>query len=357
MQAGHITLEHPSYRDAPAVDLWLDDARRLSSELAQWPEVRTAKSIIFGQGIAKSSAGNTGASIMGVEPSTEASSSPLVRNMIHGQYLSEQDKASVVIGAEMAERLNLGVGKKLVLASNDSRGNLVEALCRVKGVFETGSEELDTYFVQVPLKFARRLFNMPEGSVTQMGIILDDPGDLRGVLKKLRKEVASRGVSARSWQQVMPEMASYIKVDKGANLVLQGILIFLILFTIFNTILMSVLERRREFAVLLALGTKPGQLRLQIFVESALVGLIGSGVGMLLGGMAAFLVDYWGVDLRSLLQEGIMISGFALSTELHARLTPGILLTSAFIVLSATILLSLIPMGRATRVSMADVLR
>ena len=117
--------------------------------------------------------------------------------------------------------------------------------------------------------------------------------------------VAEQDIAVLPWQEVIPEIASYIKLDKGSNLIFQAILIFLILFTIFNTILMSVLEREREFAVLLALGTKPVQLRLQILMESAYLGLIGCALGLLVGGLAAWAAQVWGIDLRSLLGRGV----------------------------------------------------
>ena len=152
-------------------------------------------------------------------------------------------------------------------------------------------------------------------------------------------------------------MASYIKMDKGSNLVFQGILIFLILFTIFNTILMSVLERKREFAMLLALGTQPGKLRLQILMESVFLGVIGSSLGMVLGGLAAYLVNAYGIDMASFMGDSISISGFAMTTKLHTKLSAGIILTTTGIVFAATVVLSLIPMRHTTKFSIADTLR
>lgn len=357
MQAGHVTLEPPGYRQAPAVDLWLDNLTELRAEIERWPEVDRTKMIILGQGMAKSGSGNVGAALMGVQPSVEAGTSPLARKMVKGKYLEDQDGSLVVVGSELAERLNLGLGKKVVLTTNDAQGDLVEELCRVKGVFKTGSEELDAYFIQTPVRFARRLFRMPEGSATQMGVVLKDADDQRAVLRKIKKESAGRPIAVLPWQEVMPDMASYIKVDKGSNFIFQFILIFLVLFTIFNTILMSVLERRREFAMLLALGTKPSQLGLQIFFESAFLGMLGCAAGLLAGGLASYLINIWGIDMSSFLEEGVQVSGFALSTRLYAKLTPGILLIPAAIVFGATLLLSLIPIRRAAGVPLAETLR
>ncbi len=357
MQAGHITLENRDYREAPAVDLYLSVSAPLRSQIERLDQVERIKLIILGQGIARSGSGNVSATLMGVEPSVELETSPLARHIVAGRYLNDDDGSWVVIGSELAQRLKLDVGKKMVLTTNDAAGNLVDELCRVRGIFETGSVEIDGYFIQAPIGFARRVFGLPEEGVTQMGVVLRVPEAQELVLQKARLLVPEEEYAVLPWQEVIPEIASYIRLDRGSNLVFQAILVFLILFTIFNTILMSVLERQREFAVLLALGTKPGQLRLQVLMESVYLGLIGCLIGLTVGGAAAWIVEVWGIDLRSLLEEGITISGFAVSTKMHARVTSGLLFGTAGLVFGATMVLSLIPMRRATRLSIVDQLR
>jgi ABC-type lipoprotein release transport system permease subunit len=357
MQAGHITLENPDYREAPAVDLYLKVSVPLRSGIEEFPQVERTKQIVLGQGIARSGSGNVSATLMGIEPSVELETSPLARHMVAGRYLADDDGPWVVIGSELAQRLKLAVGKKMVLTTNDADGNLVDELCRVRGIFETGSVELDGYFIQAPIDFTRRVFGLPQEGVTQLGVILRTPETQEHVLQEVRLMVDEQDISVLPWQEVIPEIASYIRLDRGSNLVFQAILVFLVLFTIFNTLLMSVLEREREFAVLLALGTKPGQLRRQIFMESVYLGLIGCTLGLLVGGLAAWIVQVWGIDLRSLLKEGFTISGFAVSTKMHARVTLGLLLNTIGLVFGATLILSLVPMRRATRVSISEQLR
>jgi ABC-type lipoprotein release transport system permease subunit len=357
LQAGHITLQNPEYSKAPSVDLFIHADAVTVSEISSDPLVDRTKMIILGQGIAKSGADNVAAGLMGVEPAAERASSPLVKNIVAGEYLNDDDDRLVVIGQEMATRLNLDVGKKLVLSSNDVSGDLVEELCRVKGIFHTGSDEIDAYFIQMPIKFARKLFHMPEQAVTQLGLILKNPDDQARVIKTTEKEVDAKDVAVLPWQQVMPEVASYIKLDRASNWIFQGLLIFLILFTIFNTILMSVLERQREFAVLTALGTKPMQLRFQLFMESVFLGLVGCGLGMVLGAIATYWGHFYGIDLTSLLGEGITISGFAMTAKLTTAWSAEIIIKLGAIVYGVTLIISLFPMRRATRVKVVDALR
>lgn len=357
MQAGHITLEHPDYRHAPAVDLFVLDLSTLRTQIEEMPEVEGTKLLTLGQGVARSGAGAVGVSVMGVEPSVEKISSPLAGKIIAGDYLEDTDGAMVVIGSKLAKRLKLKKGKKLVITTNNAAGELVEELFRVKGIYETGSEEIDGYFIQAPLKAICHLYGMPKNSATQLGIILHDPDTQREILRKIKRMLTGKPIKGYPWQEILPELASYIKIDRGSNLIFQGILIFLILFTIFNTIYMSVIERQREFAVMMAIGTEPSELKMQVLVETAFIGLIGCILGLLLGGSGAYFVQIYGWDISSFLKEGMSVSGFAISTDMHAKVSASLLVWLGGIVFGSTLLLSLIPMRRATHVHIADVLR
>lgn len=357
MQAGHITIERQGYLEAPAVDLYLKAPGPLRAAIQKLPQVERTKLLVLGQGIARTGNGTVGAALMGVEPSAEALTSPLARRIIKGRYLSDNDGAWVVIGKTLAERLKVRVGMKLVITTNNAAGELVDELCRVRGIFTTGSEEIDGYLVQAPIAFARRVFGLPAGGATQLGVILSDPGHQEAVLAAVRNLARGQGLEVEPWQRVLPELASYIKLDEGSNYVFQGILIFLILFTIFNTILMSVMERQREFAMLQAIGTRPGQVVGQVFLETCFLGLIGCILGMIGGGLAGGALQHWGLDLSIFYEGEITISGFAVDPRLRALVTPGILLGVSGVVFAATLLLSLIPLRHAAQVDIVDELR
>ena len=161
----------------------------------------------------------------------------------------------------------------------------------------------------------------------------------------------------RPWQEIQPQVASYIRLDQGSNWIFQALLVMLVLFTIFNTVLMSVLERQREFAMLLALGTRPADLRWQVFLETLYLAVIGCAVGVALGGGAALALEVRGLDLRTFYPHGVTISGFAIDPVLRARVTTRVLGLTTGIVLAAVLSLGLIPMRQATRLRMVDWLR
>jgi ABC-type lipoprotein release transport system permease subunit len=357
MQSGHLTLEHPGYRRAPAVDLYVRGVDSLRSRIDALPQVERTKLLVLGQGVARSARAAAGVSIIGVEPAAERKTSILARRITAGRYLRPGDRGKVVIGATLAERLGLKLGRKLVLMTNDRHGKLVQRLARVVGLFKTGSTEMDAYVIQMPVSDARRLFVLPAGAATQLGVILHRAEDLVSVRAALNRLVRGRPVKVLAWDEISSELAGYMRMKKGSNWVIQGILILLILFTIFNTILMSVLDRRREFAMLLAVGTPSPKLKGQVFIETALIGLIGCAAGVLIGGGAALALQIWGLDLSSLTREGMEVSGFAVNLKVKARLTLGLVLSTSGLVLAATLFLSLIPIRRIGRLDVADELR
>jgi ABC-type lipoprotein release transport system permease subunit len=294
---------------------------------------------------------------MGVEPSVERQTSPLAEHIVEGAFLEDIDGAVALVGAALARKLHLKEGRKLVLCAANVRGEFTEELFEVKGVFKTGADELDGYLLLAPASAIRRLYGVPDDCASQIAVLLKRPGYKRRVMSEIQAAVAGQAVAVLPWEKIVPELASYIRLDRTSNFIFQGLLLIVILFTIFNTILMSVLEREREFAVLLALGTRPRQLQAQILVESAFIGLIGCAAGLLVGGAAVHVAKIHGIDLRSLYGETFTVSGYAISLVLYPEMYPSIAAKLAGTVFLATLLLSLAPMRRAGRVPIVESIR
>lgn len=359
MHAGHVAIEHKKYLEAPAIDLWVGNAPQLRKKIEEIPYVERTKALISGQGVARSGSGAVAVGIMGVEPSTEAKSSPLAKRIIEGSYLEDSDKKKVVIGIELADSLDLQVGKKLVISSNDTEGNFVEELFRVKGIFQTGADEIDAYFIQAPIPALQNLYSLQPDQVTQLGAILNAPEYQEQALDDIGELVNGNYGEAvvRSWQEILPELAGYIRTDRGSTIVFMGILIFLTLFTIFNTILMSILEREREFATLLALGTPRKVIGLQVLFETALIGLLGCLIGALAGWAWAYRVQVHGWDVSSLYPEGVTVSGFAMDTVLRTRVTWELLRNYTVGVFVCVCFLGVLCLPKALRIPIVDTLR
>ncbi len=357
MNAGHVTVERREYARAPSIDLVVPSVSRIETIAANIPGLETVKALIIGQAMVSSASGSSGVGLAGVDPGIEKSVSPLARTVIRGRYISFADERGVMIGTSLAERLKLEPGMKLVVTVNDTHGELANEMLRVTGIFATGMEEADGFLVQVPLKVARRIFRIGPDEATQVGLVLSSPDKQEQVLEELNALLKGTDLAALPWQEVMPDLAGFMAVDKGSNYVFQGIIIFLLSFTILNTILMSVLERTREFATLLALGTSAFLLRLQVIIETVFLGLLGCALGLGLGGAVSWYYQVHGLDLRALFGDNLTITGIAVDPVIHNYVGVNLVLWLGGLVFGLTLLIGLYPAFKSARISLPDVLR
>ena len=358
LMSGHITYEHVEYRNSPSNDLWVDDIQKIDQTLNNNSEILTTKQIVNLQGVAHTAKGSVGISLMGVEPEKEIIISFLPENIIEGKYLSKGDERWVVVGQKLAKNLNIDIGKKFVFTTNNVDGELTEELFRVKGVFKTGSKEIDGHFVQSDIGIARKVAGLSNDDVSQLGIIVKNPDNHENFIKDLQKSVAKNSGVFLSWQKIMPDVATTIRMDRTAISSFMIMLVVIVLFTMFSTILMSVLERKREFASLLALGAQQIELKIQIFLETIFFGLIACPLGALLGiSLAKWVEGYDMMDVVGGKTEDMTVGGFGMDTIITPLFSLPLILQISIFFFFAVQLLSILPIYLISRISITDELR
>ena len=358
LMSGHITYEHVEYRNSPSNDLWVDDIQKIDQTLNNNSEILTTKQIVNLQGVAHTAKGSVGISLMGVEPEKEITISFLPENIIEGKYLSKGDERWVVVGQKLAKNLNIDIGKKFVFTTNNVDGELTEELFRVKGVFKTGSKEIDGHFVQSDIGIARKVAGLSNDDVSQLGIIVKNPDNHENFIKDLQKSVAKNSGVFLSWQKIMPDVATTIRMDRTAISSFMTMLVVIVLFTMFSTILMSALERKREFASLLALGTQQIELKIQIFLETIFFGLIACPLGALLGiSLAKWVEGYDMMDMFGGKAEDMTVGGFGMDTIITPLFSLPLILQISIFFFFAVQLLSILPIYLISRICITDELR
>ncbi len=358
LMSGHITYEHVEYRNSPSNDLWVDDIQKIDQTLNNNSEILTTKQIVNLQGVAHTAKGSVGISLMGVEPEKEITISFLPENIIEGKYLSKGDERWVVVGQKLAKNLNIDIGKKFVFTTNNVDGELTEELFRVKGVFKTGSKEIDGHFVQSDIGIARKVAGLSNDDVSQLGIIVKNPDNHENFIKDLQKSVAKNSGVFLSWQKIMPDVATTIRMDRTAISSFMIMLVVIVLFTMFSTILMSALERKREFASLLALGAQQIELKIQIFLETIFFGLIACPLGALLGiSLAKWVEGYDMMDVVGGKTEDMTVGGFGMDTIITPLFSLPLILQISIFFFFAVQLLSILPIYLISRICITDELR
>jgi len=304
---------------------------------------------------------------MGVIPEDERAVSLIPQRMVAGTYLSTDRPAGVVIGAELASKLEVKTGSKVVLMTqalrqpgteirNGAGEEMQSNLLRVSGIFRTGLQAVDANIIQLPLPAAETLLGVADGQVTQIALLLEQEGDSPLVARAVRKRLMGAPVEVLTWRESLPMLAQILGLDHAFNYVMNGVILAIVGLGILNTILMRVLERRYEFGVCKALGLRPGQLAVMIIGESLALTAISLTLGLALG----LSVDHYfatsGLDLRLVFRTGLP-PAIVFDPILYSRLSLNRIVWSVGIVFMMATIISFYPAFKAARTELPDALK
>ena len=296
---GFAQIQPPGYADDPDIRRTVADPDALTKRADSLATVSVSTPRASAFVIVSHGPRSYGAAAIGVAPSTEAKVSVLAKTIAKGRYLTPRDSDSVVIGQALARNLNLSVSDKLTMLGGAYDGSIAADVLTVVGIFDSGAPELDRQVIQMPLKRFQEDFALG-GRANLVALTGSRLADFQTGLPALHRIAEEAGLVLRDWTELQPGVYQHILLDMGFSSLLYASLIAVVVFIILNTILMSVLERTREFGMLLALGMRPAQIGRMVWLEILFLTSIGVAAGIAVGAA----VTYW------VSKEGIVFSGF-----------------------------------------------
>ena len=241
---------------------------------------------------------------MGIDLDLESQLSRFLNELREGR-LPQPGLNELVIGTEMARQLEVGVGDEVVVVAPAADGSMGNDLFRIAGIFRTGLAELDATFAVLPLEALQALVALEGGRIHEVAVSTADPWIAPETAAALTASLASGGLDLEvaPWTELRPEMVEYVAIVDSFYFIVFVVVFGIAIFGVANTMLMATFERRREFAVMLALGTTPMTIVLTVLSEAAAIGLMSLVAG------AAFTLPLmiWCTTLRPIL-AGCMVS-------------------------------------------------
>jgi ABC-type lipoprotein release transport system permease subunit len=359
MGLGHLSVEHPDYQDTPTLDKRLLDAEAVRQRALHIPGVTGAQVRIMGQAMFASGAKSVGGAFIAIDPARETPAHNIfLRTLVEGRLFSADEEHGVVVGAKMAEKLNLRLGKKLIFTLTDKDGELVSELGRVSGIFRTGDDSVDGGVVLLPLALVRKGLNYEPEAASLVAIFLSDHRAAKTVQGKLAGLWAARpDIGVLTWQESQPDLAGLIAVDRLFNHLLQFLVGLVIAAGIMNTLLMSVMERQREFGIMMALGMMPGQVVRLVLLESCWLGILGLILGVIITTPWFFYMARIGIDFSSQIGEDYSAGGVLVDPVMKFRLYGESAMWIAGAVFSLTLLAGIFPAFKAGRTTPVENLK
>lgn len=295
---GHLQVQHRDYLEKPRMRHSLSNGPALAQHLRQSSGLQAVAARADAFALASSEERSFGVKIIGVEPEREPLVSTLPGLVRQGRYLQPGDSDAIVIGAVLARNLKIGLGDELTFIGSGRDGSFAAGIATVVGLIDSGITELDRSVAQVPLDYFQDIFAM-QGHVHNIVVKLDSLDDVARFKASLGAQVQDPQAVVLDWDELQPGLRQAIQADMTSAFVMYAVLIVLVAFSVLNTQLMSVLERTREFGVMMALGLRPGRLARLVMLETTAMSLLGMALGCLLG----VLITAWFV------RNGLYIPG------------------------------------------------
>ncbi len=354
VNTGHLRIERPAYREQRSLDHSFIPSSDLTDGVASHPAVAGASPRLEASGLVSAGENTRGAVISGLVPDGEEGITTLADEVVRGAWLKEQDARQALLGVDLAANLGLAVGDTAVVLVQTWYGTLGAQTYRVKGILDTGMPEVDGSTLLLTLSAARALYNAP-GRATSLVVGLSDPSRIEAVEARLNGNGLPGDLRAYTWRDLMPEMVQMIELDNISGWIILAILVLVVGLGILNTVLMGVLERVRQFGVVLAVGLRPRRLALMVFFEAFLTAAMALAVGDLVGwGLAEYFsahpIQLGGAEAAALAELGFSA---AITTYLDL---PNFLMVNGLI-LGITLLAAVWPALRAASYEPVEALR
>jgi len=351
--SGHLTIVPEGWLATQEQSLRLTDREETLAALSRQdgisiiaPRARANALLAFGNRM-------VGVEMLGIVPEAELRSNRIVhRSKLDGRYLKPGDRGKTVIGRALAKRLKVGVGDDLYVTLAGREG-ITGLMLEIVGVLETGSKELDQAVCHVTLDELSDAVGLAGPAAISIVLEQSDSGpETQAALAA----TIPRGNQVITWKETNREMAAGLEGDMAFSYILIAIILIVVSLGITSAQITAVLERRRELAVLSALGMKGHQVAGLLLIEAACIG-IGGAIGALLigGGMA-----YWfstGIDISYFMGGETAMVGVLFDPIIHGYFGPQLIAYALAISIASTILATLYPIWFATRLNPAEALR
>lgn len=349
-QLGHVRVFKPGYLKSGLADpfayLLPDDASQRTL-IESVPQVRSLAPRLAFNGLISHGESTISFIGEGVDAEREQALSRSL-TIVNGEGLSPQDPKGIIIGQGLAANLGVKPGDTIVLLVNTASGGVNAVEGRVRGLFATITKAYDDSALRVPIAMARQLLRV-SGAHTYV-LLLDKTEHTDAAVARLRELFRDKPLEFVPWTQ----MADFY--NKTADLfsrqvsVVRLIIALIIMLSISNSLMMSVMERTRDIGTMMALGTKRASVLGLFVAEGALLGVFGGLIGLAVGWLAAMAISAIGIPMPA-------PPGMAFGYTAEIMVTWPMALQGFALAILTTLVASLYPAWKASRMEIVNALR
>lgn len=317
--------------------------------------VEAATPNIYGQALITSGRQSSGIAIRGIDPATAGRVLNLESKMVSGKLADLADNSGlplIFLGRELAAQLRVDMGWKVRLLSPNGTLTPMGVLpkvqtCVVGGIFATGMYEYDSTIGFVHLETGRRLVGIDGKGVQSLELRVHNIDKADVVAEAVRQHIGPSYL-IRDWKQANQNLFAALKLEKIGIFIALALIILVASLNIISALVMVVMEKNKDIAILKSMGAKTGSIMRIFFYQGAIIGITGTVLGVGAGlGLCSLLKRYKIIELPS--------NVYPMST-LPIKVVPDDILVVAVVAVLITLLATLYPSWKASKVRPADAL-
>ena len=344
----HIQIHHAGFLEDFDKKDTITGAKTLLNEIDTMRHVKAYSKRLVLQGMASTAHGNYGVKIMGIFQNEEKNVTDISEKLVQGTYLNKLKRNPIVLGEKLADKLNAKVNSKVVLNFQDASNNTIATSFRVEGIFKTVNSSFDEANVFVKYDDLAPLVAL-NGKYHEIAILCTDLNQTLPV----KTQISTTNV-VETWDELAPELGYTQKTMNNFLYIFMGIILLALTFGIINTMLMAVLERKRELGMLLSVGMDRRKVFAMIMLETLFLALVAAPLGVLLSiwGIAYFGIH--GIDLSSV---GKGLESFGMASRVYTKLPAALYLNITLMTLVVALFAAVVPARRALKMNPAEAVK
>ncbi len=349
---GEGQIHADGYRETHEPEMTIHNLDSTLKALRSDTLINNATPRIMSFAMISSPANVSAVSMVGINPETEKDLSQIDEALIEGDYIQSDNLQNILIGRELADLLEIGMGDRVVVtASEPETGSLSQEMFRVSGVFYFNVEGMDKGMVFINIDKAREMLNLKDQAheiafdFTEAGIGRDSKHPFWNQYSKGKNE-------AVGWAVLMPQLKAALEMSQFSTYIVGIVLFSVVALGIINTLFMSLHERMFEFGVMRAVGTGPFAIGRLIIFEAGALALISIVFGNILGFLVTLILAQTGIDY-----SGIEFAGVTFRHLLYPVMKLYQYIEFPILVFLFTLIIGLYPAIYAARMKPSNALR
>jgi len=349
--SGEISLYAKEYRLHKSLDQRISNVSNYEKRLSTVKGIDAYAIRLEQEGLVATAHKSLGATLKGVSLENEKEFGGLDAFITQGEYSFGKDEKKALIGSALAKKLNLTLGSRLIFTAQDATGEINSISFRISGILKTGNISIDEHTVFISMDKISKFLNLQQ-SATQVALRVKEVENIKKVQNALKTMLPDTEVLR--WDELYPLLIQMQELMNVFNLASYAIVFIVAALGIFGVMLVSVLERMREFSIMLAIGTPYSTVRNQIIMEASFLGIIGYLAGAFLGWCLLLYMSTVGIDMRSF-EAGLELYGY--SAVMYANMHLIYFFQAFFSVFFATLLSVIWPLRKLKKIKPIQVIQ